>query len=276
MPLFTKNIEYNSPLKLSGWRKIAIGTWNTVGDPSVYGAIDLDCENVVKMIEKLRAETGVKITLTHAVGKVIAHTIRKHPEINCILRFGRLYPRKTVDIFFQVAADSQGEDLSGAVIRNADQKSVVDIARELEERAQLIRAKKDHSYIKIKSLAKRLPGFLASTLLNIGSLIMYKLNIWSPLLGSPRDSFGSIMVTSIGSLGMDEAYGPLVPYSHVPAVIAVGALVEKPVVRNGQIVIGKIIRICATFDHRLIDGIHGSKMAKTIKAVFQNPEQFLL
>lgn len=273
--MFSKNIEYGKPLKISAWRKIAIGTWKTVGDPSVYGALDLDCEQVLKFIEKKRAESGVKITLTHAVGKAIAHTIQKHPEINCVLRFGKLYPRKTVDVFFQVATDEKGEDLSGAVIRNADQKSIVDIARELEESARKIRTKEDQTYTKFKNMTKSLPGMFASTLLGIGGFILYKLNIWSPLLNSPKDAFGSIMVTSIGSLGMDEAYGPLVPYSHVPSVIAVGALTEKPVVRNGQIVIGKMIRVCATFDHRLIDGIHGSKMAKTMKAIFHSPEKYL-
>jgi pyruvate dehydrogenase E2 component (dihydrolipoamide acetyltransferase) len=101
---------------------------------------------------------------------------------------------------------------------------------------------------------------------------MYTLNLWTPLLGSPRDPFGSCMITSIGSLGLDMAFAPLVPYSRVPLLIAVGAARETPVVRDGRLTVALISRLCVTIDHRLIDGMHAAKMAKTMLAVFANPE----
>src|SRR5271168_4867669 len=109
MALFSKNVQLGKALKLSSWRKIAIGSWRDAGDPSVYGILEFDVGPVLKHIEKLRADTGVRITLSHFIGKVLAVTFAKHPEINCILRFGRLYPRRTVDIFFQVASDPNGK-----------------------------------------------------------------------------------------------------------------------------------------------------------------------
>ena len=80
------------------------------------------------------------------------------------------------------------------------------------------------------------------------------------------------MVTNVGSLGLEQAYVPLVPYSKVPLLIAVGAVQEEAIVEDGAITIGKIIRLFATFDHRVLDGMHASRMAKTMQRIFADPE----
>ena len=46
-------------------------------------------------------------------------------------------------------------------------------------------------------------------------------------------------------------------------------------VKNGQVVVGKRIKLCVTFDHRLIDGVHAAKMAKTVEGFFFRPRQEL-
>ena len=38
----SRNIDLGPALRTSSWRKIAIGTWKTAGDPSVYGILDLN------------------------------------------------------------------------------------------------------------------------------------------------------------------------------------------------------------------------------------------
>jgi pyruvate dehydrogenase E2 component (dihydrolipoamide acetyltransferase) len=79
------------------------------------------------------------------------------------------------------------------------------------------------------------------------------------------------MVTNIGSLGLEEAYVPLVPYSRVPLLLAVGAIQTEAVVEGDAIVAGQILRVFATFDHRVLDGMHASKMSKTLKRLFDDP-----
>ena len=104
---------------------------------------------------------------------------------------------------------------------------------------------------------------------------MYLLNLWTPLMGVPKDSFGSVMLTNIGSLGLDEAFAPLVPYSRVSLLIAAGAVRHQPVVRDGQVVVASVIKLCTTFDHRVIDGVHASQLASALKSIFANPESEL-
>ena len=272
MAFLSRNVDLGPPLKISSWRKIALGTWRTAGDPSVYGMVDLDVAPALAYIEKARAESGLRITISHFVGKAIAETLRRHPDINCVLRLGRLYGRKSADVFFQVATDPQGKDLSGMTIRGAEHKSMTDIAREMDERVKAIREKKDKSFSRMKSTMGLVPGFLAGIVLHLSGVLMYTLNIWSPLLGVPRDSFGSVMITNIGSLGLDMAFAPLVPYSRIPLLLALGTMADRPVVQDGQVVVRKMLRICATFDHRVIDGVHAAHMLKSLHKIFANPE----
>jgi pyruvate dehydrogenase E2 component (dihydrolipoamide acetyltransferase) len=274
MPLFTRNVELGAPVRLTAWRKIAIGTWRSCGDPSVYGLLDLDIEPGLAYIEKARA-SGQKVTITHFIGRAMAEVLSRHREINCILRFGRLYPRKNVDVFFQVASDMEGKDLSGLVIREADKKTLSDIAREMKDRVDTIRTKGDPAFKQMKGTMGLLPGWATRYALDFAGWLTYLLNIWTPLLGAPRDPFGSIMVTSIGSIGLDTAFAPLVPYSRVPILMAVGSAREAPVVRDGKLAIGQQVRLCVTFDHRLIDGVQAARMSRTLQAILANPEKEL-
>jgi pyruvate/2-oxoglutarate dehydrogenase complex dihydrolipoamide acyltransferase (E2) component len=275
MSLFARNVRLGKPIPLSSWRKIAIGTWKSVGDPSVYGMLEVDAGPALAYIEKLRASSGTRVTLSHFSGRAVAEALKRHPAINCILRFGYLFPRESVDIFFQVASDTRGEDLSGMTVRGADGKSVLEIAREMEERVRAIKEKRDRTFDKMKGTMNILPPWLVGPILTFVGFLTYTLNFWTPLLGSPRDPFGSCMITNIGSLGMETAFAPLVPYSRVPLLIALGAAKDAPVVRDGKLAVARMMKMCVTFDHRLIDGVHGSLMAKTILKIFADPESEL-
>ncbi|OFZ79936.1 MAG: hypothetical protein A2583_06350 [Bdellovibrionales bacterium RIFOXYD1_FULL_53_11] len=270
--MFTKNAKLSGPLKTSPWRKAAMGSWHGAGDPTVYGFVDVDAGMAMEYIKKLREKTGQRVTLSHFCGKIAAEICRRHPEINRILRFGKIYQRETIDVFFMVATDSAGEDLSGLVIRDADRKSIQEIAREMESRLDLIRSGRDPDFINVKRQLSRIPAGLVRSALRLLGFIMFQLNLWSPLLGCARDAFGGVMVTNVGSLGIHGAWAPLIPYTHVPFVMSVGALRDAPVVKDGVVCAGRLITIGATVDHRIIDGLKASQISKTVQRIFENPE----
>jgi len=271
---FSRNVQYGPAVKLSTFRKIALGTWRTVGDPSVYGVLEIDAAPALDYVQKLRTRSQARVTLSHLMGKIAAETLKRHPEINATLRAGGISPRKTIDIFFQVAMDTEGKELSGMVIREADKKTILQIVADMESQVDQIRNKGDPAFKKMKKTMSLMPAWLVRHLLSFTGWLMYDLNLWSPLLGTPRDPFGGIMITNIGSLGLDQAFAPIVPYSHVPILIAMGAVRDEPVVRDGKIAIGKVLRLCTTVDHRLVDGMYASKMAKTVQLLFANPEKY--
>ena len=271
MILFQKNVKLKKSFKSSAWRKIAIGTWRSAKDPSVYSSMNLPMDSVLKYIDSLKNKTDTKITITHFMGKAVSTILKNHPQINSILRFGKIYQRENIDVFFQVASDTEGKDLSGCVIRSLENKSIIDIAKEMKKHVEDIREKGDPALKKVKASFGLMPGFLSGFILDFISFINYSLNIWIPAFGNPKDSFGSIMITNVGSLGIKNAFTPLIHYSRIPMLLSLGAIEDVPFVKDGEVSIRKEMVLCVTFDHRIIDGVHAAKMAKTLTTIFENP-----
>ena len=261
------------PEQLSTFRKIALGTWRTTADPSVYGSLTLRMDAALRYIEAFRAATGRRATVTHLMARAAAAVLEKVPDANALLRFGRIYRRKSIGVFFQVAMEDPETgkiDLSGATIHDPQQKSLADICDELEQRFKKVR-NDTGALAKTRQMFKKLPVRAIGPLLDLTSFASYTLNLDLSWAGVPRDAFGSIMITNIGVLGLEEAYVPLVPYSRVPLLIALGAIRDTPVARDGKVVIEKTMRVCATFDHRVLDGAHAAAMAKTVRAWMEHP-----
>ena len=257
---------------------MALGTWRTVGDPSVYGTVRLRAEPIVAYIETFRERTGKRLTLTHVMAKAVGLVLSEMPDANAILRRNRIYLRDDIGIFFQVAMEDAetGElDLSGATVLDPHEKALEEIYDEFSARVAKVKRGQDKELEGTRSSFKRMPyRFVRWVVEALGSLC-FELNLDLRWAGVPRDPFGSAMVTNIGSLGLEEAYVPLVPYSHVPLLLAVGAIQDEAVVENGALLPGKVFRVCATFDHRVLDGVHASKMSKHLTRIFADPEKSL-
>jgi pyruvate/2-oxoglutarate dehydrogenase complex dihydrolipoamide acyltransferase (E2) component len=268
------NLELVKKRDVSPFRKVAIGTWRTAYDPSVYGSMTLRMEKTLAYLEAYRAATGKKLNVTHMMARAIAAVFQRMPDANAILRFHRIYKRKRIGVFFQVVLEDPktGEiDLSGCTIYDPEKKTLGEIVDEFSAKVGKVRTDTDKELGKSRNMFRSVPFFLMGRLLRFTSFLSYTLNLNLRWAGIPRDPFGSIMVTNIGSLGLEEAYAPLVPYSRVPLILAMGAIEDVPVVENGVVVPGKTMRLCATFDHRILDGAHAAVMSKTLRAWFEDP-----
>lgn len=265
------HLELQSACPPSGWRNTAIGTWRNAKDPSVYGVLELAVDKALMYMSEIASTSGERVTITHFVGKAVSESLRRHPEVNCVLRFGKLYPRKHITLFFQVATDPEGKDLSGVTVRDAEQKTVAQIAGEMNQRVRSIRADKDSTFLQIKTIMRRIPGWFTGIFLDLASFIQYSFNWWSPVFGTPKDPMGSVMITNVGSFGLEFAFAPLVPYSRVPMVITQCAIKDQVVVKEGTIAILPMLRLCVTFDHRVIDGVHAAKLSQAMTAIFADP-----
>ncbi|MBW2588479.1 MAG: 2-oxo acid dehydrogenase subunit E2, partial [Deltaproteobacteria bacterium] len=238
-----RNITGHYVKNLSSWRRMAAVAWSAPDDPTIYGTIDLDMTAALEFLPKESERTGEHLTVTHLVTKAIADTLAAHPGCNCIIRRGRIFERDDVDISVLVAvppedADREQEaDLSEALVRNADRKSMAEIAREIREGARKVRKHQDPLLERTKKLFDQMPPLVMGPLLRLVARLQYDFNLDLSLVGIPNDPFGSAIVTSVGVLGISEAFPPLLTFTRVPAVLAVGAVEEKPAVRDGQLVV---------------------------------------
>lgn len=268
------HLELERKEDLSSFRKIALGTWRTAYDPSVYGVMELRMEEAQRYLEAFRAHTGKRLTVTHMLAKCAAAALKECPDANALLRWNHIYLRKRIGIFFHVVMTDEGAgkaDLSGATLYDVEQKTLTQIHDEFQAKVDAVRARKDPALEKTRGLFRFLPSFLVSWVLNTISFLTYTLNLDLRALGIPSDPFGSLMITNIGTLGLEHAFVPLVPYSRVPILLAVGAVREQPVVEQGRLAVGQVMKISATFDHRFIDGVHAAAMARILRQWMEHP-----
>ena len=268
------NLDLTPKRDVSSFRKIAIGTWSDAYDPSVYGTIEVNMDEAMRYLADFRARTGRKLTVSHMMAKVAAMALKEVPDANAVLRWNRIYLRKRIGIFFQVVMTDGGDgkaDLSGATIYDVEQKSLVEIYDDFCAKVEMVRTRQDPALEKTRKTFLSIPYFALNRLLKIISFFSYTLNLDLRWAGIPSDPFGSMMITNVGSLGLDTAYVPLVPYARVPILLALGNVREVPVVRDGKLGVGRVMKVNATFDHRFIDGFHASVLSRVVRDWFEHP-----
>lgn len=239
----------------------------------------IEMDRALQYVQLYREKTGQRLTVTHLVARATAAALRACPDANAILRFDRIYLRQRIAVFMQVVMSEEGSenegkvDLSGVTIHDAADKDLSEIVREVEEKVAAVRARKDAALERSRNMFSVIPWFLTHGVLRLVSFLSYSLNLDLRRLGIPQDAFGSVMITNVGSLGLDVAYAPLVPYARVPMVLAMGAVKEQPAVCQGQVVVRNQMKINVTFDHRFIDGFHAAIMSKVVRQWLEDPEK---
>lgn len=250
----------------TSWRRLALATWRAPDNPTVYGTIEADVSEALALIDQLRSTDNVHVTLTHLVARALALALADHPDGNGLIIGRRVYLRDRVDIFLQVASED-GRDLSGIKILNADKLPVVQIARQLEERAARVRARADQEVERSKRSMAQIPDILLAPAMKLVGFLTYDLGLNLSGMGVAEDQFGSAMVTTIGSIdaGLGMALAPMVPFSHVPIIVLVNNVQRRPVVVDDRIEIRSMVTLGCTFDHRFIDGVMGARIARALR-----------
>lgn len=268
------HLELTKKKDVSSFRKLAIGTWQTAYDPTVYGTMRIRMDKALQYIERFRETHGVRLTVTHLVAKAVAEGLKRCPDANAILRFNKIYLRDHITLSVLVVQTDQGDgkvDLTAARIPDADKKDLKALAKDMQDAIDTVRNRKDEKLEKSKGTLGLIPFMFMNTFLKIIGFLMYTLNIDMTWAGMPKDAFGGVTITNVGSLGLDVAYVPLVPYTNTPIFLAPGAVLDMPVVEDGKVVPGKVMSLNASFDHRFIDGFHAGILAKTVKEMMENP-----
>jgi pyruvate dehydrogenase E2 component (dihydrolipoamide acetyltransferase) len=92
---------------------------------------------------------------------------------------------------------------------------------------------------------------------------------------TPQEMDGSTFtVSNLGMFGI-ESFTSIINQPN-SAILSVGAIVQKPVVKNGQVVVGNTIKLTLACDHRTVDGATGAQFLQTLKGYVENPVTMLV
>ncbi len=93
---------------------------------------------------------------------------------------------------------------------------------------------------------------------------------------TPNEMSGSTLtVTNLGMFGISDFYGIINPNN--AAILSIGATIKKPVVnKNDEIVVGQVMKIGLSGDHRTIDGAVGAQYLQALKEILETPAMMLV
>ncbi len=202
----------------------------------------------VTELKKLRAglvaqeeHLGVRISFNDIYVLAVAKTLKDFPMINASLIDGEIIIWKDINVGVAVAmqgADDLGGGLIVPVVRNADQKKLSEISKELKN-----------------TISKAREGKLL-----------------------PDDvSCGTFTVSNMGAIsgGGRLIYGTPIINQPESAILVTGAIVDRPVVVDGEIVIRPMMPLSLTFDHRMIDGVPADMFMGQLIKYLSNPTLML-
>ncbi len=93
-------------------------------------------------------------------------------------------------------------------------------------------------------------------------------------LSADEYTAGTFTITNLGAYGVESLIGIINPPQ--AAILGVGSVMEQPVVHEGQVVVGQLMKLALSADHRVTDGAEGARFIKEIQSLLENPASLAL
>jgi len=229
-PELVEWVDLNTVQRLTGQRMVqSIQT-----APQFAMSVSADMTNALQFLEapaQIGTDTGEGISVTVLLVKIVATTLKHHLRANASFEAGRIKVHKRVNLGVAIGVE---EGLIVPVIKEADQKSLVQIAREL----QIFRQKARQMRFSTDDL-----------------------------------SGGTFTISNLGMHGIDQ-FNAIVnpPQSAVLAVARIAKTpIALP---GNTVAVRPMMNLTLTVDHRVVDGVQGARFLAEIKRRLEDPDTF--
>ncbi|HBE95660.1 MAG TPA: pyruvate dehydrogenase complex dihydrolipoamide acetyltransferase [Verrucomicrobiales bacterium] len=225
-------------IQLSGMRKIIaerlLTSKTTI--PHFYLHLEVDAAPLTELRKQVNAQAeathGNKYSVNDFVVKALINASVAVPEVNASFNGDHIVQFAHVGISVAIAVN---DGLVTPVVKNAEQKSLLAISKEIKEMAGRARENK---------------------------------------LKPNEFDGGTVTISNLGAWGI-ESFDAIVNPPQA-AILSVGGIIEKPVVKDGEIVPGLRMNLGVSCDHRVVDGAVGAKFISEIKRLLENPALMLV
>lgn len=225
-------------IALSSMRKIIAERLLTskVSIPHFYLHLEVDAAPLMALRKQINAQSeashGNKYSVNDFVVKALINASVAVPEANASFNGDHIVQFAHVGISVAIAVD---DGLLTPVVKNAEQKSLLAISKEIKEMAIRARDKK---------------------------------------LAPNEFDGGTVTISNLGAWGVESFDAIVNPPQAV--ILSVGGIIEKPVVKDGEVVPGLRMNLGVSCDHRVVDGAVGARFLGEIKRLLENPALMLV
>jgi len=255
----------------NNWRRVAAAVYKKPTDAKILGSVEIDVTDLEEYINQKRKE-GLRITITHIFTLIIARALKYDvPELNVYVRRGKIVPRPSIDASISVLLRDQ--QLSSVKIPNADTLTLSELADLLMDKIRDSRKGSENKTMKMKGILAGIPWPFRGWIFRFLKALTIDWGVSIPRWGLSASSFGSFIISNIGSLGLDAGFPALFPISNISFVMILGGVNTRPWVIDNKIVPRRVLWLGSAIDHRTVDGSHGGKLFRYIREVIRDVSQ---
>lgn len=193
---------------------------------------EIDMTEVVKLRKNLLEQEealGTRITYTDLLVLALAKVLSEYPIVNSSIIDNEIKLWENINIAVAVAVE---EGLIVPVVKNADQKSLVEVSQAVKTLAKKARER--------TLVAEEVQG-------------------------------GTFTLTNLGAVGGGYRFETVIINQPESAILGTGGITDRAVVRDGQIVIRPIMTYYFTYDHRVINGAIATQFMASVIRLLENP-----
>jgi len=242
-------------------RMVAASTSVGREQSNIHAIIEVDISKPRQLIQAVKERTGERPSLTAYITACLAKTVSEYPNFNSFRRGRNLIILDDVTISVLVEREINGEIIPENLgIRTAQSKSYRQIHEE-------IRTAQEHAGDGLGGLSgatwiRFIPGFLFRLFVKIASK-----NI------SMMERYGAVGVTAVGMFGKKNQALWVVPIVGGATIgVAVGGIVERPCISDGQLESHEHLCLTITFNHDIVDGAPAARFVKRFSELLESGE----
>ncbi|WP_102274640.1 dihydrolipoamide acetyltransferase family protein [Cytobacillus massiliigabonensis] len=199
--------------------------------PHAWTMIEVDVTNLMSFRNSLKADfkkkEGFNLTPFAFFVKAVAQALKEFPMINSMWAGDKIVQKKDINLSIAVATE---DALYVPVIKNADEKTIKGIAREIGELAGKVRSGK---------------------------------------LSGADMSGGTFTVNNTGSFGSIQSNG-IINHPQAAILQVESIVKRAVVMDNGMIAVRDMVNLCMSLDHRVLDGLVCGNFLKRVKEILEN------
>jgi 2-oxoisovalerate dehydrogenase E2 component (dihydrolipoyl transacylase) len=199
--------------------------------PHAWTMIEVDVTNLVNyrngIKNDFKTKEGYSLTFLPFFIKAVVEALKEFPQINSMWAGDKIIQKKDINISIAVATD---DALYVPVIKNADEKSIKGIAREVVELAGKVRSGK---------------------------------------LSGDDMKGGTFTVNNTGSFGSIQSM-PIINYPQAAILSVESIVKRPVAMNNGMIAVRDMVNLCMSLDHRILDGLVCGRFLARVKEILEN------
>lgn len=235
----------------------------------------VDIENINKFVHKKRSEGFTGFGTMHVFIAAYIRMLSQRPALNRFISGQRIYARNNIEIIMAVKKEMTLESPETMVKFFFEPSSTVfDVYNQFNEKILSIKdaVEEDTSFDALAGLLGKIPRFALRWTIKFLNWLDY--HGWLPTTLTELSPFhGSLVVTSMASLGISPVYHHLYEFGNVPMFMAFsGTRHENSVDRNGNVKNTRFFDFSVSSDERICDGFYFASALKELKKYLTNPE----